>query len=67
MSKSSVFITRTFGVVILTGWPSSSDTDVAEEPRLILRISPIASISMPERVSASFDPNEITFFQIKFY
>ncbi len=55
-------MTFTSGVVIFTGCPNSWDTEVAEEPRLMFIISPIASISISDSNPASFDPNKITLF-----
>ena len=45
-TKSSAFTTCTVGVVISTRWSSMLETAVAEEPRLIFMISPMASVTI---------------------
>ena len=49
--KSSAETTETVGVVMSTRWSSKLDTAVAEEPRLMFMISPMASISMELKIS----------------
>ena len=44
--KSSAFTTDTFGVVMSTRWSNRLETAVADEPRLMFIISPMASISI---------------------
>ena len=44
-TNSSAFTTCTTGVVMSTRWSSMLETAVAEEPRLIFMISPMASIT----------------------
>ncbi len=52
-TKSSALMTSTLGVVISTRWSSILDAAVAEEPKLMFMISPMASMTIGLKIISS--------------